>query len=87
MSHDAPVREVNPPSWSIRNADLMLSGAIERTIPDAEAVFAVNGRAAPNPAGRLVGMRAVETLDALYRSVANGPSEGREVVNICGDWR
>ena len=64
MSHDAPDSEVKPTKLVNSECRPDAFGPIERTIPDADTVFAVNGRAAANPARRLVGMRAVETLDA-----------------------
>ena len=44
MAHDAPTNEVEPTKLVIRNIGLMLSGALENPILDADTIVAVDGR-------------------------------------------
>ena len=44
MAHDAPADDGQPTKLVIRNIGLMLSGALENPILDADTIVAENGR-------------------------------------------
>ena len=72
MAHDAP-QAAGPSKLVIRNIGLLLSGALEKPILDADTVVAVNGKiSAIGRAGDVDTAGATTIVDAMGTTVAPG---------------
>lgn len=86
MAHDAGTGPAGPQKLIIRNIGLLLSGALERPILDADTVVAVNGKIAA--VGRA---KDVDTDDATTVIDANGTTVAPGLIDshvhpVAGDW-
>jgi len=86
MAHDAPDNDGKPTRLVIRNIGLMLSGAIENPIMDADTIIAENGRiTAIGKARDLDTDKATTTVDAKGSALAPGLIDSH-VHPVAGDW-
>jgi enamidase len=86
MSHDAPAGPGRPGKLVIRNIGLMLSGAIEKPILDADTIVAEDGRIAG--VGREKDLDtggAATTVDARGSALAPGLIDNH-MHPVAGDW-
>ena len=85
MAHDAP-QATGPSKLVIRNIGLLLSGAMEKPILDADTVVAENGRiTAIGKAKDVDTAGATTTVDAMGTTVAPGLIDSH-VHPVAGDW-
>src|SRR6202790_2830066 len=85
MAHDEP-QAGGPTKLVIRNIGLMLSGAMERPILDADTILAVNGRiTAIGRAKDIDAEGATTVIDANGTTVAPGLIDSH-VHPVAGDW-
>src|SRR5258708_31159923 len=85
MAHDAP-QSTGPNKLVIRNSGLMLSGAMEKPILDADTIVAENGRiTAIGRAGDIDAEGATTIIDANGTTVAPGLIDSH-VHPVAGDW-
>src|ERR1700689_4215878 len=85
MAHDAP-QATGPSKLVIRNIGLMLSGALEKPILDADTIVAENGK--------ITGMGRAKDIDAEGATTiidANGPTVAPGLIDshvhpVAGDW-
>src|SRR5436305_14729149 len=85
MAHDAPV-STGPSKLVIRNIGLLLSGAMEKPILDADTVLAENGKiTAIGRAKNVDGEGATTIVDANGTTVAPGLIDSH-VHPVAGDW-
>src|SRR6201985_3896714 len=85
MAHDAP-QATGPSKLVIRNIGLMLSGALEKPILDADAIVAENGKI--TGVGRLKDLDiegATTVIDANGTTVTPGLIDSH-VHPVAGDW-
>src|ERR1700750_1084619 len=85
MAHDAP-QATGPSKLVIRNIGLMLSGALEKPILDADTIVAENGKI--TAIGRL---KDVDTEGATTIVDANGTTVAPGLIDshvhpVAGDW-
>jgi len=85
MAHDAP-QATGPSKLVIRNIGLVLSGALEKPILDADTIVAENGKI--TAIGRL---KDVNTDDATTVVNANGTTVAPGLIDshvhpVAGDW-
>ena len=86
MAHDAPTGPAGPSKLVIRNIGLLLSGAIENPILDADTVVAVDGRIqAVGRAGDVDTDGATTIIDARGSALAPGLIDSH-VHPVAGDW-
>jgi enamidase len=86
MSHDAPSAAGGPTKLLIRNIGLLLSGAIENPILDADAIVAVDGKIVAIGREKDVdGAGATTIVDAHGSVVAPGLIDSH-VHPVAGDW-
>ena len=86
MSHDAPQGAAAPTKLVIRNIGLMLSGALERPILDADTLVAENGRITGIGRARDLDTDGATTLvDAKGSGLAPGLIDSH-VHPVAGDW-
>jgi len=86
MSHDAAVLPAGPQKLVIRNIGLLLSGALENPILDADTIIAVDGKiSAIGSAGDMDTGGATATIDANRTTVAPGFIDSH-VHPVAGDW-
>lgn len=86
MSHDAPQGNAGPTKLVIRNIGLILSGAVEKPILDADTIVAENGTI--TAVGRL---KDVDTEGATTIIEANGTTVTPGLIDshvhpVAGDW-
>src|ERR1700726_4844512 len=85
MTHDGP-QATGPTRLVIRNIGLVLSGALEKPILDADTIVAVNGRITAIGRARDVDTEGATTLvDANGTTVAPGLIDSH-VHPVAGDW-
>src|ERR1700726_1202357 len=85
MTHDGP-QASGPTKLVIRNIGLMLSGAMEKPILDADTIVAVNGKiTAIGRAKDIDAEGATTTIDANGTTVAPGLIDSH-VHPVAGDW-
>src|ERR1700729_2795441 len=85
MTHDEP-QASGPTKLVIRNIGLMLSGAMEKPILDADTIVAVNGKiTAIGRAKDVDAEGATTTVDANGTTVAPGLIDSH-VHPVAGDW-
>src|SRR5665811_1980061 len=85
MAHDEP-QAGGPTKLVIRNIGLLLSGALEKPILDADTIVAVNGRiTAIGRAGDVDAEGATTIVDAMGTTVAPGLIDSH-VHPVAGDW-
>src|ERR1700738_4427002 len=85
MTHDEP-QASGPTNLVIRNIGLMLSGAMEKPILDADTIVAVNGKiTAIGRAKDVDAEGATTTVDATGTTVAPGLIDSH-VHPVAGDW-
>src|SRR6202048_5024302 len=85
MAHDEP-QAAGPTKLVIRNIGLVLSGAMEQPILDADTIVAENGRiTAIGRAGDIDAEGATTTIDANGTTVAPGLIDSH-VHPVAGDW-
>src|SRR3974390_2468595 len=85
MAHDAP-QAAGPTKLVIRNIGLLLSGALEKPVLDADTIVAENGRI--TGIGRSKDLdteRATTIVDANGTTVAPGLIDSH-VHPVAGDW-
>src|ERR1700709_753469 len=85
MAHDAP-QATGPSKLVVRNIGLLLSGALEKPILDADAILAENGKI--TAIGRL---KDVDTEGATTIVDANGTTVAPGLIDshvhpVAGDW-
>jgi enamidase len=86
MSHDAPQGGAGQTKLVIRNIGLILSGALEKPILDADTIIAENGRiTAIGPAKGVDTEGATTTIDANGTTVTPGLIDSH-VHPVAGDW-
>jgi enamidase len=86
MSHDASVGSGAPSKLVIRNIGLMLSGALEKPILDADAIVAIDGVIAAFGRGKDLDMSgATVVVDAHGSALAPGLIDSH-VHPVAGDW-
>lgn len=86
MAHEAPAASSGPNKLVIRNIGLLLSGALENPVLDADAIVAVDGRIAA--IGRLKDIDvegATTVVDAHGSVIAPGLIDSH-VHPVAGDW-
>ena len=86
MSHDAPQGSAGPTKLVIRNIGLILSGALEKPILDADTIVAENGRI--TAIGRI---KDIDTEGATTIIEANGTTVTPGLIDshvhpVAGDW-
>jgi len=85
MAHDAP-QAAGPSKLVIRNIGLLLSGAMERPILDADTIVAENGRITAIGRAKDVDSDGATTIiDAHGTTVAPGLIDSH-VHPVAGDW-
>ncbi|HET7492076.1 MAG TPA: Enamidase, partial [Bradyrhizobium sp.] len=85
MAHDEP-KAASPTKLVIRNIGLMLSGALEKPILDADTIVAVNGKIAGIGRAKDVDSEGATTIvDANGTTVAPGLIDSH-VHPVAGDW-
>src|SRR6202142_3384985 len=85
MAHDEP-QAAGPTRLVIRNIGLVLSGALEKPILDADTILAVNGKiTAIGRAGDVDTEGATTIVDANCTTVAPGLIDSH-VHPVAGDW-
>src|SRR4029079_12239002 len=85
MAHDAP-QPTGPSKLVIRNIGLLLSGALEKPILDADTVVAENGKITAIGRAKDVNTEGATTIvDALGTTVAPGLIDSH-VHPVAGDW-
>src|SRR5258708_25257636 len=85
MAHDAP-QNTGPTKLVIRNIGLMLSGAMEKPILDADTIVAENGKITAIGRAKDIDAEGATTLiDANGTSVAPGLIDSH-VHPVAGDW-
>src|SRR5258708_26479064 len=85
MAHDAP-QNTGPTKLVIRNIGLVLSGAMEKPILDADTIVAENGKiTAIGRAGDVNAEGATTLIDANGTTVAPGLIDSH-VHPVAGDW-
>src|SRR5258705_1788770 len=85
MAHDQP-QAAGPTKLVIRNIGLVLSGAMEKPILDADTILAENGRiTAIGHAGDIDAEGATTVIDANGTTVAPGLIDSH-VHPVSGDW-
>jgi enamidase len=85
MAHDAP-QASGPSKLVIRNIGLLLSGALEKPILDADTIVAVNGKITAIGRAKDVDTEgATTTVDAAGTTVAPGLIDSH-VHPVAGDW-
>src|SRR6202035_5055081 len=85
MAHDAP-QATGPGKLLIRNIGLLLSGALEKPILDADTITAVNGRITAIGRAKDVDTEGATTIvDANGTTVAPGLIDSH-VHPVAGDW-
>ena len=85
MAHDAP-QAAGPTKLVIRNIGLMLSGALEKPILDADTIVAVNGKITAIGRAKDVDTESATTIvDAHGTTVAPGLIDSH-VHPVAGDW-
>ena len=86
MAHDPAPAAAKPVKLVIRNIGLMLSGALEKPILDADTIVAVNGRITAIGRAKDVDQEsATTTIDANGTCVAPGLIDSH-VHPVAGDW-
>jgi enamidase len=86
MSHDASVGSGAPSKLVIRNIGLMLSGALEKPILDADAIVAIDGVIAAFGRGKGLDVSgATVVVDAHGSALAPGLIDSH-VHPVAGDW-
>ena len=86
MAHDAPATDGNPTKLVVRNIGLMLSGAIENPVLDADTIVAENGRITAFGRGRdLDTDNATTVVDAKGSALVPGLIDSH-VHPVAGDW-
>ena len=86
MAHDAPAAASGPTKLVIRNIGLMLSGALEAPILDADTIVAIDGRIAAIGREKDVDIEAATTIvDAHGTTLAPGLIDSH-VHPVAGDW-
>jgi enamidase len=86
MAHDAPAAAGDPNKLVIRNIGLMLSGAIEAPILDADCLVAVDGKiTAIGRSGHVDTEGATAIVDANGTALAPGLIDSH-VHPVAGDW-
>jgi len=86
MSHDAPQGTTGPTKLVIRNIGLILSGAMEKPILDADTIVAENGKiTAIGRAKDIDAKGATTTIDANGTTVTPGLIDSH-VHPVAGDW-
>jgi enamidase len=86
MSHDASVGSGAPSKLVIRNIGLMLSGALEKPILDADAIVAIDGVIVAFGRGKDLDMSgATVVVDAHGSALAPGLIDSH-VHPVAGDW-
>src|SRR5271155_5519808 len=86
MSHDASVGRGAPSKLVIRNIGLMLSGALEKPILDADAIVAIDGVIVAFGRGKDLDMSgAAVVVDAHGSALAPGLIDSH-VHPVAGDW-
>src|SRR6202140_1753348 len=85
MAHDEP-QEAGPTKLVIRNIGLLLSGALEKPILDADTIVAVNGKITAIGRAKDVDTEGATTIvDAAGTTVAPGLIDSH-VPPVAGDW-
>ena len=85
MAHDAP-QATGPTKLVIRNIGLLLSGALEKPILDADTIVAENGKISAIGRARDVDAEGATTIvDASGTTVAPGLIDSH-VHPVAGDW-
>src|SRR3954462_15147988 len=85
MAHDAP-QATGPSKLVIRNIGLLLSGALEKPILDADTIVAENGRITASGRAKEVDAEdATTVIDANGTTVAPGLIDSH-VHPVAGDW-
>src|ERR1700728_5224370 len=85
MAHDAP-QPTGPNKLVIRNIGLMLSGALEKPILDADTIVAENGKITAIGRAKDVNTEGATTIvDAHGTTVAPGLIDSH-VHPVAGDW-
>src|ERR1044072_4536231 len=85
MAHDAPAA-TGPTKLVIRNIGLLLSGALEQPILDADTIVAENGRSTAIGRAKDVDSEGATTIvDANGTTVAPGLIDSH-VHPVAGDW-
>ena len=85
MAHDAP-QAAGPTKLVIRNIGLLLSGALEKPILDADTIVAENGRITAIGRAKDVDTEGATTIiDAMGTTVAPGLIDSH-VHPVAGDW-
>src|SRR6202000_405443 len=85
MAHDAS-QASGPSKLVIRNIGLLLSGALEKPILDADTIVAVNGKITAIGRAKAVATEgATTTVDAAGTTVAPGLIDSH-VHPVAGDW-
>jgi len=86
MAHDAPAAAGGPQKLVIRNIGLMLSGALERPILDADTLVAENGRITAIGRAKDIDQEGATTIiDANGTALAPGLIDSH-VHPVAGDW-
>ncbi len=86
MAHEAPANATGPQKLVIRNIGLLLSGALENPILDADSVVAENGRiTAIGRAKDIDQENATTIIDAHGTALAPGLIDSH-VHPVAGDW-
>ena len=86
MAHDAPAAASGPTKLVIRNIGLMLSGAIEAPILDADTIVAIDGKIAAIGREKDIDTEAATTVvDAHGTTLAPGLIDSH-VHPVAGDW-
>ncbi|NVO13138.1 MAG: amidohydrolase family protein [Rhodoplanes sp.] len=86
MAHDAPAGAAGPTKLVIRNIGLLLSGAMENPILDADTIVAVDGRITAIGRAKDVDVEgATTTVDAHGTVVTPGLIDSH-VHPVAGDW-
>eukprot|EP01037_Dinobryon_pediforme_P025822 gene25822-28119_t len=86
MAHDAPAARTGPQKLVIRNIGLLLSGALEHPILDADTIVAIDGRISAVGREKDVDTSGATTLvDAHGSALAPGLIDSH-VHPVAGDW-
>ena len=86
MAHDAASAPAGPQRLVIKNIGLVLSGAMEHPILDADTILAVDGRISAVGRAKDIDMEGATTIiDANGTTVAPGLIDSH-VHPVAGDW-